>query len=121
MTNPDIVDHYLAAWNERDPARRRDLVARTWTKDGSYVDPARRADGQDAISDMIGEAQSHFPGHSLTLRGAGQAHADRLRFSWSLAPDGGGAPVLFGADFAFVAADGRLCDVTGFIDAAPAA
>ena len=120
MTTPDIVDHYIAAWNERDPARRLELVARTWTKDGSYVDPARQAEGVDAISDMIGEAQTHFPGHSLTRRGQCEAHADRVRFSWGLAPEGG-APFFFGTDFAFVADDGRLRDVTGFIDAAPAA
>ena len=118
MTTLDIVDHYIAAWNERDPIRRRELVARTWTKDGSYVDPARQAEGLDAISEMIGEAQTHFPGASLTRRGDCEMHADRMRFSWSLASDGAD-PFFFGTDFAFVAGDGRLCDVTGFIDAAP--
>ena len=120
MTTLDIVDHYLAAWNERDPERRRALVERAWTPEGSYVDPARQADGLDAISDMIGEAQAHFPGHSLTRRGELEVHNDRIRFSWDLAPEGG-APFFFGTDFAFVAKDGRLCDVTGFIDAAPTA
>ena len=120
MSNPDIVDHYIAAWNERDPARRRALVERAWTPEGTYVDPARQADGLDAISEMIGEAQTHFPGHSLTRRGEADVHGDRIRFSWDLAPDGGAA-FFFGTDFAFVAKDGRLCDVTGFIDAAPAA
>lgn len=25
----ELVDHYLAAWNERDARRRRDLIAKT--------------------------------------------------------------------------------------------
>jgi len=120
MTKSDIVDHYIAAWNERDADRRRALVERTWTPDGSYVDPARQAEGLDAISEMIGEAQTHFPGHSLTRRGDCEIHNNRMRFSWDLVPEGG-APIFFGTDFALVAKDGRLCDVTGFIDVAPAA
>ena len=36
MANPnELVVSSLAAWNERDPRRRRDLVAKTWTDDGT--------------------------------------------------------------------------------------
>ena len=28
----ETVVSYIAAWNERDPDRRRDLVAKTWTE-----------------------------------------------------------------------------------------
>ncbi|HEV2365465.1 MAG TPA: nuclear transport factor 2 family protein [Caulobacteraceae bacterium] len=115
----DTVDAYIAAWNERDPERRRAHVDRAWAPQGSYVDPHRQAEGTEAISAMIGEAQSHFPGHRITLLGTPEGHGDRLRFSWSLAPEGG-APFFYGTDFAFVGADGRFCDVTGFIDTAPA-
>ena len=39
----EVVVRYLAAWNEPEPRRRRDLVAKAWADDGSYVDAAREA------------------------------------------------------------------------------
>jgi hypothetical protein len=39
----ETVVRYLAAWNERDPKRRRDLVAETWIEEGSYIDAHPRA------------------------------------------------------------------------------
>ena len=32
----DLIDRYIAIWNETDAARRRDLIARTWTEDAAY-------------------------------------------------------------------------------------
>jgi hypothetical protein len=46
MTNVnETVVRYLAAWNERDPKRRRELVGETWTDDGSYIDAHRHGSG----------------------------------------------------------------------------
>jgi hypothetical protein len=121
VSNPNaLVVSYLAAWNERDAARRRDLVARTWTEEGTYVDAHRRGVGHDGIDAMITAAQEQFPGYSLRLVSGIEAHNDYLRFSWAA----GGAPdaplYLAGTDFATIAADGRLQSVAGFVDAAPA-
>ena len=44
----EIVVRYLSAWNERDAARRGDLVAKTWSEDGTYVDGARQGAGHVA-------------------------------------------------------------------------
>ncbi len=116
----EIVVNYLAAWNERDPTRRRDLVMRTWTEDGVYLDAHRNGSGHAAIDAMIGAAQAQFPDYRLRLVSGVEAHGDRVRFSW----EAGGAPeaplYLAGTDFGVVASDGRLQSVTGFTDAAPA-
>ncbi len=112
---------YLAAWNERNAERRRDLVARTWTEEGSYTDAHRRGVGHDAIDAMIKAAQDKFPGYRLQLVSGIEAHNGYVRFSWGA----GGSPeaplYLAGTDFAVVAKDGRLMSVVGFTDAAPAA
>ena len=42
----ELVVRYIAAWNERDAERRRDLIAKTWTADGTYIDAHRRGIGQ---------------------------------------------------------------------------
>lgn len=116
-----LVVSYLAAWNERDPKRRRELVAKTWTEDGSYVDAHRRGRGHAAIDEMIASAQEMFPGYRLNLVSGIQAHGMNARFSWAA----GGTPdaplYLGGTDFVTLASDGRLLSVVGFTDAAPAA
>jgi hypothetical protein len=34
----ETVAGYIAAWNETDAVRRRDIIARTWSEGGSYLD-----------------------------------------------------------------------------------
>src|SRR5579863_1907701 len=56
----ETVVRYIAAWNERDPKRRRDLVAQTWADDGSYIDAHRKGTGHGAIDAMLAAAQAQF-------------------------------------------------------------
>jgi hypothetical protein len=110
-----IVDGYIAAWNETDADRRRELVADAFADDASYVDPLMTGDGTDGITAMIGAAQQQFPGHRFELSAGPDAHHDRVRFAWQLVGEGG-APVAGGVDFATLADDGRLRTVTGFLE-----
>lgn len=114
-----LADRYLAAWNETDAARRRELIGHTWTESASYVDPLMRGDGHVGIDAMIAAVQTRFPGFRFTRVTPVDAHGDHLRFTWELGPAGEAALVV-GTDFATVSADGRLQAMTGFIDRAPA-
>ena len=94
----EVVVRYLATWNEPEPKRRRDLVAKAWTDDGTYVDAARDGKGHDSLDTMIATAQGHFPGYRLhlasgieglitiTCGSAGWRAARRMRRSTSRAP-----------------------------------
>jgi SnoaL-like domain len=118
MSNADtLVDSYIAMWNETEPDQRRELVARTVTEDASYVDPLMTGEGIDGISEMIAGAQRGYPGHRFALHSGPDVHHDRVRFSWSLASDGG-QPVAIGIDFAILAEDGRMRSITGFLEPA---
>jgi hypothetical protein len=117
----ETVAAYIAAWNETDADRRRDIIAKTWSEDGSYLDAHRGGVGHAAIDAMIAAVQEHFAGYRFRLSSGIEAHHDRVRFSWCA---GGAeqAPLFFGGtDFAVLAEDGRLRAVTGFIDAMPSA
>lgn len=115
----EAVAGYIAAWNETDPIRRRGIVARTWTEDGSYLDAHREGTGHDAINAMIDAAQQRFAGYRFRLASGIEAHHDRVRFSWA-AGGTAEAPLFFaGTDFAALAPDGRFRTVTGFTDAMP--
>jgi hypothetical protein len=122
MTNPinQLIDTYISAWNEAEPQRRRALVDQTFTTEATYLDPMMSGAGTEEITTMIGAAQQQLAGHRFVLAGAPDEHHGRVRFTWHLEPDAGGAPVAVGHDFATVSADGRLRTVVGFLEQAAA-
>jgi hypothetical protein len=116
----ELAQRYIASWNETDGTARRRLVDGLWTEDARYADPMMQAEGQDGIAGLIGGVHSQFPGYGFALTGQADGHGPFVRFSWSLAP-AGGQVVARGTDFAKVAEDGRLAQVTGFLDQVPGA
>ena len=119
-TITNVIDTYIAAWNERVPERRRALVAAAFADDATYLDPMMSGAGGDELDALIAGAQDQFPGHRFVLHGAPDAHHDAVRFSWRLEPAAGGDAVAIGHDFGTLAGDGRLQRVVGFLEA-PAA
>jgi len=117
----EIIERYIAAWNETDPARRRALVDALWAPDGSYTDPLADARGREEIDGLIGAVQQQFPGFVFTLGGPVDAHHQQARFTWQLAPAGDPEPVVIGFDVAVLDGDGQLSSVHGFLDKVPAA
>jgi hypothetical protein len=116
---PDVttlVDTYIALWNESDPARRRSLVAQTFTSDGEYLDPLMRGEGIDGIDAMVAAAQAQFPGTRFVLHAGPAAHNDRVLFSWQLKPADGDDVLATGHDFGVLDGDGRFASVTGFLE-----
>jgi hypothetical protein len=116
----ETVARYISAWNERDPARRRILVAAAWTEDGSYVDAHRHGAGHEAIDAMLAAAQARFPGYRLRLISGIEAHNSFARFKWAAGGTEEAPLYLGGTDFAVLAPDGRIRTIAGFTDAAPA-
>jgi len=115
----EIVEKYLAAWNETDPAKRRALVDEVWAADGRYTDPMADATGRAEIDGLIGAVQQQFAGFVFTLGGVVDAHHDQARFTWQAGPAGAAEPVVIGFDVAVCDADGRLGRVYGFLDKVP--
>src|SRR5262249_18283070 len=116
----EVVNRYFAIWNETDAARRRELIARTWKEDASYLDPLMQGDGHAGIDALVQGVQAQFPGYRFRQTGAVDAHHDHIRFWGELAPANGPAAVA-GTDFGVVAVDGRLQTIVGFLDSAVAA
>jgi len=116
----EIIERYIAAWNETDPERRRGLVDSLWAADGSYTDPLADAHGREEIDGLIGAVQQQFPGLVFRLGGPVDANHNQARFTWHLGPDGG-EPIVIGFDVAVLDADGQIRSVHGFLDKGPAA
>ena len=114
----DVIERYIACWNQTDPGLRRKLIDEVWAQDASYTDPLVEAIGHDAIDATIAAAQQQFPGFGFTLLGPVDSHHRQARFTWGLAPDGA-EPVVIGFDVAVAGDDGRLTSVLGFLDKVP--
>lgn len=118
-TLAELLETYLAAWNETDESRRADLIARAWAADGRLIDPPHAANGHAEIGGMAAALQGQFPGHRFRRASEIDAHHDQFRFIWELvAPDGSVA--LTGLDVGELSPDGRLRRVTGFFGHVPA-
>ena len=111
----DLIDRYIAMWNETDGERRREIIARVWTRNASYVDPVLQGEGAAEIDAMVTSVQQRFPGHKFRRTSAVDVHHDRVRFGWELGPDVGD-PVVVGTDFGVVVGGERLQAITGFFD-----
>ena len=115
----EMVERYLAAWNEKDAERRRRLVDALWTEDGSYTDPLADVRGRAEIDGLIGAVQQQFPGFVFTLGGSVDTHHDQARFTWHLGPAGAAEPPVVGFDVAVLDGAGQIGSVYGFLDKVP--
>jgi SnoaL-like protein len=116
-----IVERYIAAWNETDPERRRGLVDTLWAEDGSYTDPLADARGRAEIDGLIGAVQQQFPDLVFALGGPVDAHHNQARFTWHLGPAAASEPIVIGFDVAVLNEAGQINAVHGFLDKVPAA
>jgi len=121
MSKPtELIDRYIEAWNETDPVRRRALIARTWTADACYLDPLLQGRGHEGIDAMVQAVQERYPGNRFRRTSEVDVHHDRLRFCWTLSPEGG-PPLAQGVDFGVMSSADLLAAVTGFLDQPAAA
>ncbi|WP_329181121.1 nuclear transport factor 2 family protein [Streptomyces sp. NBC_01477] len=114
-----LVEQYIAVWNETDPAARRQGIDAVFAADARYTDPLADVTGRDALDAVIAAVQAQFAGLVFTL-GPVDAHHDIARFTWELGPAGGESLVV-GFDVVTTGADGLVQHVLGFLDKVPAA
>jgi len=115
----ELIETYIAAWNETDAAARKDLLAKVFAEDAEYTDPLASVHGRDGLDAVIAAVQTQFAGLTFTL-GPVDAHHHIARFTWNLGRPGD-EPVVIGFDVAAVGDDGQITKVLGFLDKVPAA
>lgn len=113
VTTEEVVDAYIAMWNEEDPARRAELIEQAWAEGATYRDPLLAADGYDGLSAMVETVHQHYPGQRFARLTGLDQHNGFARFGWHLAA-ADGAVTVAGIDVAEVAPDGRIRRITGF-------
>jgi SnoaL-like domain len=115
----ELIDRYLAAWNETDAAARRELISSLWAADGVYTDPLASVSGVDAFDQVIAGAQAQFGGLQFVRGDVLDTHHNIARFTWELVTEPGAEPLVVGFDVAAVDSDNKITSVYGFIDKMP--
>jgi hypothetical protein len=115
----DVVNDYMAAWNETDEGKRRALLERCWAADGLYCDPLSDGRGREALNGFIASMQSQQPGARIEIASGIDAHHNQIRFAWSFI-QADGMTAIEGIDVGELASDGRLARIVGYWGAPPA-
>lgn len=116
---PACFANLLAAWNEYDPVKLRDLVDASLTEDVAFTDPHYQIVGIDAFIDQVNEVRARGGQVKLMPTSGVDFHHDRARYSWvAIYPDGTRVD-----GFDAVALDlkrGKICRIDGFFGSLPA-
>jgi hypothetical protein len=107
----ELVDRYVAVWNEPDADARRSAVAALWAEGGAHYTLSISAPGRDAIEDRIAKAYAQFVGTGDYLFTSGKnavGQHNTAKFNWEMVPAGGGDSVAVGFDFFVLDGDGRI-------------
>src|SRR5438034_11623446 len=119
-TTNGIVHAYMAAWNEQDEGKRRQLLEKAWADDGRYTDPMSDAAGREALVALISQFHKQMPGAGILHTSGIDEHHGRLRFAWKMtSPDG--STRMERIDIVSVSEDGRRQSIVGFFGPPPAA
>ena len=115
---PACFGSLLAAWNEHDPDKLRDLVQASLTHDVAFTDPHYQIVGIEAFIEQINEFRAREGQAKLIPTSGVDMHHDRARYSWSvLRPDG---TRFEGFDaVAINLQQGKICRIDGFFGALP--
>ena len=116
QTLTELVDTYIAAWNETDPDKRLTLLAGVWADNGIYEDANIKTVGRKDLSDYIGAFQNQTHGARLSLCGTPLNHHDYAFFVWKMAmgPQGA-ADEITGYDFVTIDKQGLFARIVGFL------
>lgn len=114
MTLEETIDIYCAAWSERDPAYRRELLDRVVTIDIRYTDPDTDVRGRADLVDHISGVLAGRVGAKIVRSSDIDAHHDMARFAWRLVKADGTA-LPDGLDIVSIdEQSGKLKAVLGF-------
>lgn len=129
MTRTDeLVERYLAMWNEPDPEARRAAVRVLWAEDGvqvlqppeemrqaaakvGFVNAVLEARGHDELEARVTRAYEEFVASGefrFRSRKDAVALGDVVRFGWEMAPADGGDATAAGTEFVVVDPRGRI-------------
>jgi hypothetical protein len=111
MATKDTIEAYIAAWNETDEAKIRQLLDKCWADNGTYTDPIADVTGKDALLAAINGFHAQLPGAGIAITSGIDEHHGRVRFGWKVVNS---PQEMAGIDVGTLTADGKLQSILGF-------
>lgn len=106
-----LLERYVALWNEGDAARRRQLIAQLWEEDGIQFTPQHEYRGYSALEERVTHAYEEFVhknGFVFGLSNTPQTHHQAVTVSWEMVPAAGGEVAAAGIVFLLLSDAGRI-------------
>jgi hypothetical protein len=118
-----LLDRYLLAWTEPDPARRRDLAAELYAADAYYANQGADYRGLDAVVTALTRNYDQFISQGFTFEATAEVvrHHDSARVPWRMMTPDGSTVAAAGMQFLTLADTGLMTSDYQFITQAPPA
>lgn len=107
----ELVDRYVALWNEPDNQRLRQAISELFTDDAAHLTPTLEAHGHPGLERRVRSAFERFVGNGryiFTPISNVDSHHGTVKFNWAMRPANGGDVVAVGFDFLLLDSDGRI-------------
>jgi len=113
-TAHDLVRAFVSVWNERDPARRSEMVRVLWVPDGRHLMGAQDVRGHRALEERVATSnQRNVIEKGCIFRPATaiQSLPGVIKFRWDMARSKSGEVISAGVGFLAIDEAGRIvCD-----------
>ena len=106
----ELLERYLAVWNEPNPEARRERIADLWASDGAYISETSVRNGHSAIEAEAAEGyQSHFAqGLVFSSASLSHRHHNLARLRWCMRGKDSGEVKGAGSDLLILDDRGRI-------------
>ncbi|GHO97729.1 hypothetical protein KSF_077770 [Reticulibacter mediterranei] len=111
MSSNEIVERYMALWNEEDDETRRELIEQLWVEAGVQLLSSREYRGYDELEERVTGAHKQFVktgGYIFRRAGEVKEHHGAIKLDWEMVPAGGGEVAGTGTVFLLLSEDGRI-------------
>lgn len=110
----ELVQTFVNVWNERDPARRREMVRALWRVDGRHLMGAQDVRGHEALEQRVAASNQHNvidKDYVFRPATAIQSLPGVVKFRWDMARRDTGEVISAGVGFLALDEEGRVaCD-----------
>jgi hypothetical protein len=116
----ELVERYMAIWNEPDARARRWQIAALWTEDAAHFTPSMEVHGHTALEQRVTTAWEKWvrdTGHTFRSCRDADSHHGGVKFHWEMVTPSGEVSSL-GFDFLVLSADGRIASDHQFLEPA---
>jgi hypothetical protein len=105
-----LVDRWVASWNEKDPGLRRKLIDDIWAEDGAYYNRLFVCHGRDMVEAAVSTAHEEYFGKGFSFKSQNDAYANHngVKFGWVLVTTATGEVDTFGQEFLVLNEQGQI-------------